>query len=91
MTDKLEGHLPDCEQYSVCETCDCAEIKLQTRIVGLEEALARAVQIAENYATVYSEGKPGDWEDRADNMMWGMARDIAALNPNVIDTPQETM
>jgi hypothetical protein len=53
----------------------------QSRIVGLEEALARAVQIAENYATAYSEGKPDDLEDRADNMMWGMARDIAALKP----------
>jgi hypothetical protein len=51
----------------------------QARIAELEAALTRAVQIAENYATVYSEGKPDDWEDRADNMMWGMHRDIAAL------------
>jgi hypothetical protein len=34
-----EGHLPACEQYAVCETCDCAEIKLQTRITELEWAL----------------------------------------------------
>jgi hypothetical protein len=34
-----EGHLPDCEQYAVCETCDCAEIKLKARIAKLEKAL----------------------------------------------------
>jgi hypothetical protein len=51
----------------------------QARIAELEAALTRAVQIAENYATIYSEGKPDDWEDRADNMMWGMHRDIADL------------
>jgi hypothetical protein len=51
----------------------------QARIAELEAALARAVQIAENYATIYSEGKPDDWEDRADNMMWGIVRDIAVL------------
>ena len=36
-----EGHLPDCEQYSVCETCDCAEIKLKARIAELEAALTQ--------------------------------------------------
>jgi hypothetical protein len=55
--------------------------KAQARIADLEDALNEAVQIAENYATAYSEGKPDDWEDRADNMMWGMARDISALKP----------
>jgi hypothetical protein len=39
MTEELKGHLPDCEQYSVCETCDCAEIKLKARISELEAAL----------------------------------------------------
>jgi hypothetical protein len=53
----------------------------QARIAELEAALSKAVQIAERYATVYSEGKPDDWEDRADNMMWGMVRDIEALKP----------
>jgi hypothetical protein len=33
------GHLPDCEEYSVCETCDCAEIKLKARIAELETSL----------------------------------------------------
>ena len=37
---KIEaGHLPDCEEYMVCQTCDCAEIKLQARVAELEAAL----------------------------------------------------
>jgi hypothetical protein len=44
-----EGHLPACEQYAVCETCDCAEIKLQTRITELEAALERIASASDYY------------------------------------------
>jgi hypothetical protein len=54
MTDKLEGHLPDCEPYSVCETCDCAEIKLKSRIAELEAALQEIASSDDMY-------EPASW------------------------------
>jgi hypothetical protein len=45
----------------------------------LESKLRKAVQIAEKYATVYSEDKPAGWEDRADCMLWGIHRDLLHL------------
>jgi hypothetical protein len=65
----------------ICPRLSCRRLADQARIWKLDEALNKTVQIAENYATAYSAGKPDDWGDRADNMMWGMARDIAALKP----------
>jgi hypothetical protein len=79
---ELEGSLDRAEMN--CQYLAQEVEARQARIAELEVALTRAVQIAENYATIYSEGKPDDWEDRADNMMWGMHRDIADLKANEV-------
>jgi hypothetical protein len=84
--EKIWVHFSDFDEHDVCTSYPVENAGeytrtdiSQARIAELEAALARAVQIAENYATIYSEGKPDDWEDRADNMMWGIVRDIAVL------------
>ena len=56
-----EGHLPDCEQYAVCETCDCAEIKLKARITELEAVLTIAESAMHEHDTAcyeYDEENP---------------------------------
>ena len=53
---KIEaGHLPDCEEYMVCQTCECAEIKLQARLAELEDLLGRYANEVADQNGIYFE------------------------------------